>query len=176
MTMNNDFWDTAKGKQRLADASLLLTKIGAHHGNAVPSDLQVRTFAEELVDDYTLADALEAIRQFYMANDKSKWMGSAHVNSGMRTLRRKRIPEEAGIETLIERAGIDEQHMLTYRRDLINGIKHGYTVEQAHARAVSHANSLVIGAPPAKPRKPRQYHFAGRLDRMNLNDVIGETS
>ncbi|GAA6122596.1 hypothetical protein BPY_07040 [Bifidobacterium psychraerophilum] len=173
--MDEEYWTTARGKQRLADASLLLTKIGAHHGNAVPSDLQVRTFAEELTATYTLSDAMEAIRLFYEANVKNQWMSSAQVNAGIRALRRKRIPEETRIGQLMDTAGIDEDRMLAYRRDLIDGIKRGRSVEQAHEHAKTHASRLVIEAPPAKPSKPKQYHFAGRMNRMNLNDVIGET-
>jgi hypothetical protein len=174
MSMNDEYWTTARGKQRLADASLLLTKIGAHHGNAVPSDLQVRTFAEEMMPTYTLADAIEAIRQFYMANVKNQWMSSGQLNAGIRVLRRKRIPEETRIGELMDASHVDADHMLFYRRELIKGIQHGLSAEQSAQRASAKSKQLHIAAAPAKSRKPRQYHFAGRMNRMNLNDVIGE--
>lgn len=176
MSMNDEYWTTARGKQRLADASLLLTKIGAHHGNAVPSDLQVKTFAEELMSTYTLADAVEAIRQFYMANVKNQWMSSGQLNAGIRVLRRKRIPEETRIGELMDEAHVDADHMLAYRRELIKGIQRGLSAEQSAQRASVKSKQLRITAAPEKPRKRKQYHFAGRIDRMNLHDVLGETS
>jgi hypothetical protein len=174
--MNPQAWDTVQGKQRLADASLLLTKIGAHHGNAVPSDLQVKTFAEEMMPTYTLADAVEAIRQFYMANVKNQWMSSAQLNAGIRALRRKRIPEETQIGELMDAAHVDADHMLLYRRELIKGIQHGLSAEQSAQRASVKSKQLCITAAPEKPKRQRQYHFAGRMNRMNIHDVLGETS
>ncbi|WP_288805093.1 hypothetical protein [uncultured Bifidobacterium sp.] len=161
----------------LKETTLVLAKIRAHHGNAPITDLEARTFHEELRADATLPDALEAVRRFYAGNDKGRWMLSGDVNAGIRTIRKARIPEQAEIGRLMDQAGIDSEHALAYRRRLIKAISLGQPVAQAHALAVEAAHRQAIEAPkPAKPRR-KAYHFAGRgqtrIGAMSLKDTLG---
>ncbi|QIG78197.1 hypothetical protein BIBE0010001c01_00011 [Bifidobacterium phage BigBern1] len=161
----------------LKESTLVLAKIRAHHGNAPITDLEARTFHEELREDATLPDALEAVKRFYAANDQGRWMLSGDVNAGIRTIRKARIPEQAEIGRLMDQAGIDSEHALAYRRQLIKAISLGQPVEQAHVLAVEAAHRQAIEAPkPAKPR-PKRYHFAGRgqeqIGAMSLKDTLG---
>lgn len=161
----------------LKESTLVLAKIRAHHGNAPITDLEARTFHEELRADATLQDALEAVRRFYAGNDSGRWMLSGDVNAGIRAIRKARIPEQAQIGRLMDQAGIDSDHALAYRRQLIKAISLGQPVEKAHALAVDAAHRQAIEAPsPAKPRKKR-YHFAGRgqtrIGAMSLKDTLG---
>ena len=161
----------------LKESTLVLAKIRAHHGNAPITDLEARTFHEELRADATLQDALEAVRRFYAGNDSGRWMLSGDVNAGIRAIRKARIPEQAQIGRLRDQAGIDSDHALAYRRQLIKAISLGQPVEKAHALAVDAAHRQAIEAPsPAKPRKKR-YHFAGRgqtrIGAMSLKDTLG---
>lgn len=161
----------------LKESTLALAKIRAHHGNAPITDLEARTFHEELQADATLQDALEAVRRFYAGNDSGRWMLSGDVNAGIRAIRKARIPEQAEIGRLMDQAGIDSEHALAYRRQLIKAISLGQPVEQAHALAVEAAHRQAIEAPkPAKPR-PKRYHFAGRgqsqIGAMSLKDTLG---
>ena len=161
----------------LKESTLVLAKIRAHHGNAPITDLEARTFHEELRADATLRDALEAVRRFYAGNDTGRWMLSGDVNAGIRAIRKARIPEQAEISRLMDQAGIDSDHALAYRRQLIKAISLGQPVDQAHALAVEAAHRQAIEAPkPAKPR-PKRYHFAGhgqtRIGAMSLKDTLG---
>lgn len=161
----------------LKESTLVLAKIRAHHGNAPITDLEARTFHEELRADATLQDALEAVKRFYASNDSGRWMLSGDVNAGIRSIRKARIPEQAEIGQLMDQAGIDSEHALAYRRQLIKAISLGQPVDQAHALAVEAAHRQAIEAP--KPVKPRQksYHFAGRgqtrIGAMSLKDTLG---
>ena len=161
----------------LKESTLVLAKIRVHHGNAPITDLEARTFHEELRADATLQDALEAVRRFYAGNDSGRWMLSGDVNAGIRAIRKARIPEQAQIGRLMDQAGIDSEHALAYRRQLIKAISLGQPVEKAHALAVDAAHRQAIEAPtPAEPRKKR-YHFAGRgqtqIGAMSLKDTLG---
>lgn len=161
----------------LKESTLVLAKIRAHHGNAPITDLEARTFHEELRADATLQDALEAVKRFYASNDSGRWMLSGDVNAGIRAIRKARIPEQAQIGRLMDQAGIDSDHALAYRRRLIKAISLGQPVDQAHALAVEAAHRQAIEASkPAKPR-PKRYHFAGRgqtrIGAMSLKDTLG---
>ena len=161
----------------LKESTLVLAKIRAHHGNAPITDLEARTFNEELRADATLQDALEAVRRFYASNDSGRWMLSGDVNAGIRAIRKARIPEQAQIGRLMDQAGIDSDHALAYRRQLIKAISLGQPVEQAHALAVETARRQAIEAPkPAEPRR-KAYHFAGRgqerIGAISLKDTLG---
>ena len=161
----------------LKESTLVLAKIRAHHGNAPITDLEARAFHEELRADATLQDALEAVKRFYASNDSGRWMLSGDVNAGIRAIRKARIPEQAEIGRLMDQAGIDSEHALAYRRQLIKAISLGRPVAQAHALAVESAHRQAIDAPKtAKPRKKR-YHFAGhgqaQIGAMGLKDTLG---
>ena len=161
----------------LKETTLVLAKMRAHHGNAPITDLEARTFNEELRKDATLPDALEAVKRFYAANDTGRWMLSGDVNAGIRAIRKARIPDQAQIGRLMDQAGIDSDHALAYRRQLIKAISLGQPLAQAHAMAVETAQMQAIEAPrPAKPRK-KHYHFAGRgqaqIVTMSLKDTLG---
>ena len=161
----------------LKESTLVLAKIRAHHGNAPITDLEARTFHEELRADATLQDALEAVRRFYASNDSGRWMLSGDVNAGIRAIQTARIPEEATIGRLMEQAGIDSEHALAYRRQLIKAISLGQPVEQAHALAVEAVHRQAIEAPKAVKPRPKRYHFAGRgqsqIGAMSLKDTLG---
>lgn len=161
----------------LKESTLVLAKIRAHHGNAPITDLEARTFNEELRADATLPDALEAVRRFYASNDTGRWMLSGDVNAGVRAIQTARIPDEATIGQLMEQAGISSEQALAYRRELIKDTSLGQPIQQAHALAVEAAHRQAIEAPkPAKPRR-KAYHFAGhsqtQIGAMSLKDTLG---
>ena len=161
----------------LKESTLVLAKIRAHHGNAPITDLEARTFHEELRVDATLPDALEAVRRFYAGNDQGRWMLSGDVNAGIRAIQTARIPDEATIGQLMEQADISSKQALAYRQTLIRKATQGMPIQQAHALAVEAAHRQAIEAPkPAKPRK-KSYHFAGHgqtwIGAMSLEDTLG---
>ena len=172
-----EYWKSPQGAALERDAQVILARIGAYHGNSVPSPLQVRVFAEALRSDYTLPDAIDAVTAFYAGNDKGRWMQVGDVNTGIRAIRKNRIPENAQIERLMDQADIDSDHAFTYRRRLIKAIGEGKSLDQAHAIAVEASQRLVIEAPKPKPKTKPVLHFIGhgqaKAGDMNINDVIG---
>lgn len=161
----------------LKESTLVLAKIRVHHGNAPITDLEARTFHEELQSDATLPDALEAVRRFYASNDSGRWMLSGDVNAGIRAIQTARIPDEVTIGQLMEQAGIRSEQALAYRRELIKHAKLGKPIQQAHALAVEAAHRQAIEAPKPAKQRPKRYHFAGRgqsqIGAMGLKDTLG---
>ncbi|AKV55528.1 hypothetical protein BACT_1092 [Bifidobacterium actinocoloniiforme DSM 22766] len=159
----------------IADSTLVLAKIRAHHGNAAITDLEARTFHEELIPDATMRDAMEAVRRYYANNQTGRWMGSGDVNAGIKAVRKARIPEDAQIGRLMDQAGIDSDHYTAYRRRLIKGVQHGLSVGQAHERAAQEAKRLRIEPAQPKPRRKPTGHFIGRrVGDMDINRIIGQ--
>lgn len=175
-----EYWESPQGAVLERDAQTILARIGAYHGNAVPSPLQVRAFAEALRPDYTLTDAIDAVTAFYAGNNKGRWMQVGDVNAGIRVIRRTRIPENAQIERLMDQAGIDSDHALTYRRMLIKAIGEGKSLDQSHAIAVEASQRLAVEAPKPKQKTRPVRHFIGhgqaKAGDMNIQDVIGGTA
>lgn len=161
----------------LKESTLVLVKIRAHHGNAPITDLEARTFHEELLKDATLPDALEAVRRFYSANDTGRWMLSGDVNAGIRAIQTARIPDEATIGQLMDQADIDSEQALAYRQKLIREAKQGMPIPQAHALAVEAAHRQAIEAPKPNKMRHKEWHFAGhsmaRIGAGSLNDTLG---
>ena len=155
----------------LKESTLVLAKIRAHHGNAPITDLEARTFHEELRGDLTLPLAMEAVRRFYAADATGRWMGSGDVNAAARGVMSSAVPSEKRIGELMESAHIeDPDRMFAYRRRLVECIGSGMGVDAAHREAVGAARTLQLTSRPSKPKKPTSHHFAGRL---SLSDVIG---
>ena len=162
---------------KYSEAALVYAKIMTHHGNAPFEDSDAQQFWHELDDLVTLCDANAAVEEFYGSHPGTDWMRSGDVNILTRRMRAARIPEQAEIGRLMDQAGIDSDHALAYRRQLIKAISLGQPVAQAHALAVEAAHRQAIEAPkPAKPR-PKRYHFAGRgqtrIGAMGLEDTLG---
>ena len=81
----------------LKESTLVLAKIRVHHGNAAITDLEARTFHEELRADMTLGEALEAVKRFYADNSTGCWCGSGDVNAIVRRMRNESKPSDAQI-------------------------------------------------------------------------------
>ena len=89
----------------LKESTLVLAKIRVHHGNAAITDLEARTFHEELRADMTLGEALEAVKRFYADNSTGCWCGSGDVNAIVRRMRNESKPSEAQIARECEARG-----------------------------------------------------------------------
>ena len=162
---------------KYSEAALVYAKIMTHHGNAPFEDADAQQFWRELDDLVTLHDANAAVEQFYGSHPGTDWMRAGDVNILAKRSRAARLPEQAEISRLMDQAGIDSDHALAYRRQLIKAISLGQPVAQAHALAVEAASRQAIEAPkPAKPR-PKSHHFAGRgqaqIGAMSLKDTLG---
>ncbi|MFT8988510.1 MAG: hypothetical protein ABF966_09805 [Bifidobacterium psychraerophilum] len=53
-------------------------------------------------------------------------------------------------------------------------VNQGMPLDDAAAQAATKWRGHELEAPERKPRKHIGHHFAGRMNRMNLNDVLGE--
>lgn len=133
----------------LQESTLVLAKIRVHHGNAPITDLEARTFHEELYE-MTLQEALEAVRRFYADNSTGRWCGSGDINGIVRKLRNGAKPSEAQIGRECERLGLVEDQAWLYRRQRMMGRS------SDESRRVALAARDPLRLPPAKPKRRRE--------------------
>lgn len=133
----------------LQESTLVLAKIRVHHGNAPITDLEARTFHEELYE-MTLQEALEAVRRFYADNSTGRWCGSGDINSIVRKLRNGAKPSEWQIGRECERLGLVEDQAWLYRRQRMMGRS------SDESRRVALAARDPLRLPPAKPKRRRE--------------------
>ena len=125
----------------LKESTLVLAKIRVHHGNAAITDLEARTFHEELRADMTLGEALE---RFYAGNDSGRWCGSGDVNAIVRRMRNESKPSEAQIARECEARGLSADEAWLYRRQrmLGNGPEQAQPKSRSTARRFAGAQKL----------------------------------
>lgn len=133
----------------LQESTLVLAKIRVHHGNAPITDLEARTFHEELYE-MTLQEALEAVRRFYADNSTGRWCGSGDINAIVRKLRNGAKPSEWQIGRECERLGLVEDQAWLYRRQRMMGRS------PDESRQVALAARDPLRLPPAKPKRRRE--------------------
>lgn len=133
----------------LQESTLVLAKIRVHHGNAPITDLEARTFHEELYE-MTLQEALEAVRRFYADNSTGRWCGSGDINGIVRKLRNGAKPSEAQIGLECERLGLMEDQAWLYRRQRMMG----RSPDESRRVALTARDPLRL--PPAKPKRRRE--------------------
>lgn len=126
----------------LKESTLVLAKIRVHHGNAAITDLEARTFHEELRADMTLGEALEAVKRFYADNSTGCWCGSGDVNAIVRRMRNESKPSEAQIARECEARGLSADEAWMYRRQRMLG----NGPEQAQQQALTMRNPLELPA------------------------------
>lgn len=134
----------------LKESTLVLAKIRVHHGNAPITDLEARTFHEELRSDLTLQEALEAVKRFYADNSTGRWCGSGDINGIVRKLRNGAKPSEAQIGRECERLGLVEDQAWLYRRQRMMG----RSPDESRRVALTARDPLRL--PPAKPKRRRE--------------------
>lgn len=133
----------------LQESTLVLAKIRVHHGNAPITDLEARTFHDELYE-MTLQEALEAVRRFYADNSTGRWCGSGDINAIVRKLRNGAKPSEWQIGRECERLGLVEDQAWLYRRQRMMGRS------SDESRRVALAARDPLRLPPAKPKRRRE--------------------
>lgn len=153
----------------LKESTLVLAKIRVHHGNAAITDLEARTFHEELRADMTLGEALEAVKRFYAANDSGRWCGSGDVNAMVRRMRNELKPSEAQIAAECEARHLAEDAAWMYRRQRMLG----NTPQQAQQQALTARNPFEL--PAAQPKKrstARRFAGAQKLGAASLGSIL----
>lgn len=133
----------------LQESTLVLAKIRVHHGNAPITDLEARTFHEELYE-MTLQEALEAVRRFYADNSTGRWCGSGDINGIVRRMRNGAKLSEAQIGRECERLGLVGDQAWLYRRQRMMGRS------SDESRRVALAARDPLRLPPAKPKRRRE--------------------
>lgn len=152
------------------EAAAILSLINSHHGNAQWDDIQLEAFHSELRADMTQAEAREAVKRFYAANDSGRWCGSGDVNAMVRRMRNESKPSEAQIGRECERLGLSEDESWMYRRQRMLG----NGPEQSQQTALTQRSTL--GLPAAKPKKRSTVsRFAGasRPGMASLGSMLG---
>ena len=153
----------------LKESTLVLAKIRVHHGNAAITDLEARTFHEELRTDMTLGEALEVVKRFYADNSTGCWCGSGDVNAIVRRMRNESKPSEAQIARECEARGLSEDEAWLYRRQRMLG----NGPEQAQQQALTMRNPLELPAAQPKSRSTvRRFAGAQKLGTASLGSIL----
>lgn len=154
----------------LKESTLVLAKIRVHHGNAAITDLEARTFHEELRADMTLGEALEAVKRLYAGNDSGRWYGSGDVNAMVRRMRNESKPSEAQIARECEARGLSADEAWMYRRQRMLG----NGPEQAQRQALTMRNPFELPAAQPKPRSTAsRCAGASRPGMASLGSMLG---
>ncbi|MEE8702036.1 hypothetical protein [Bifidobacterium crudilactis] len=159
---------------------MLLQKASDFDGRNLTQTM-VDSWCEALRDYVTVEDAKQAVVEFYgdpkwAESNRRPWIMPADINARVKRIRETRSIDESQMQQLLEPFNLNADESWLARRKLLANLRDGLSEEKAVLKAVEQSRGYQIEQAPSKPRKPRQYHFAGRLDRMNLNDVIGETT
>jgi len=122
-----------------------------HHGNAVATDPEILTFAEELNPTVSLQEGLEAVRVWYAEHESGQWMSSGDVNKQVYKIRSANIPSEAEIGELVEADGVTAEEYFVWRRRLIHGITRRHeTKAQALTAASRETHQITQGEKTAR--------------------------
>ena len=149
----------------LKESTLVLAQIRVHHGNAAITDLEARTFHEELRADMTLGEALEAVKRFYAGNDSGRWCGSGDVNAIVRRMRNESKPSEAQIARECEARGLSADEAWMYRRQRMLG--------NGPEQALTMRNPLELPAAQPKSRSTaRRFAGAQKLGAASLGSIL----
>ncbi len=153
----------------LKESTLVLAQIRVHHGNAAITDLEARTFHEELRADMTRGEALEAVKRFYAGNDSGRWCGSGDVNAMVRRMRNESKPSESQIARECEARGLSEDEAWMYRRQRMLG----NGPEQSQQQALHMRNPLELPAAQPKSRSTvRRFAGAQKLGAASLGSIL----
>ncbi len=159
---------------------MLLQKAADYDGRNLTQTM-VDSWCEALKDYVTVEDAKQAVVEFYgdpkwAESNRRPWIMPADINARVRNMRKARGLDDARMQELLASSDLDADEMWMARRKLIANLRDGMSEQDAVTQAVRQSRGYQIESTASKPRKPRQYHFAGRIDRMNLHDVLGETT
>jgi hypothetical protein len=163
----------------LSDSDIM--KLGTAIAEATSNDLSdpgARMFAASLNPEITLNDALSLIVE---------WNGLPHFGNQLRPtdlneLWKQRKPAskltENQITDLLIAQGLEGDALWAGAAPAMvcRLVNQGMTLGQAVSKASARWRGHELPASEHKPRKHIGHHFAGRLDRMNIHDVLGETS
>ncbi|MFT9059713.1 hypothetical protein [Bifidobacterium aquikefiri] len=156
---------------------MLLQKASDFDGRNLTQTM-VDSWCEALRDYVTVEDAKQAVVDFYGdpkwgEGNRRPWIMPADVNARVKRIRETRSIDESRIQQLLEPYELKADEAWLARRKLLANLRDELSERQSVSKAVEQSRGYQITAVPEKPRKQKQYHFAGRIDKMTLNDVIG---
>jgi hypothetical protein len=138
------------------------------------SDAGVQLFAASLVPEMTLNDALRMLSLWNRQPHSWSRVAPGDLNELWRMQRPAARLTRNEIDTALIQAGLDGDALWLAARQVPKLVNQGIPFTQAVAQAAEQSRGRVLEPPERKPRKHIGRHFAGRIDHMNLNDVLGE--
>lgn len=138
------------------------------------SDAGVQLFAASLVPEMTLNDALRMLSLWNRQPHSWSRVAPGDLNELWRMQKPAAKLTRNEIDTALIQAGLEGDELWLASREIPTLVNQGIPFTQAIARMADKWRGHELEAPERKPRRHIGRHFAGRIDRMNLNDVLGE--
>jgi hypothetical protein len=127
--------------------------------------------------DVTLANCKAAVAVWYgMPHDYSRIMPGDVVAVIKAKRPASRLTENQITDLLIARGLTGDELWAGGAPAMVRRlVNQGTPLDEAVGTAADKWRGHMLEPPERQPRKHIGHHFAGRIDRMNLNDVLGET-
>lgn len=138
------------------------------------SDAGAMVFASSLDRRMSLNDALHALAEW-----NSRPHGFYRVQPGELTaIWKGHKPSsklsEAEIGRMLEPLDLSADELWAARRALIANVDRGMPARQALSTALDMARGRQLPSKPAKPKRTHTPHFAGRLGKGDINQILGK--
>ena len=124
----------------------------------------------------TLSQCLAALAEWHTRHHDFGMIAPEDIVEIIKAHRPSTRLSEAEIGRMLEPLDLSAEELWAARRALIANVDRGMPARRALDEALDMARVHELPAAEPKPRKRIGHHFAGRMNRMNLNDVLGETT
>ena len=140
------------------------------------SDAGVQLFAGSLVPEMTFDDALHMLAYWNTLPHSWNRVTPGDLNELWRMHKPAAKLTKNEIDTALIDVGLDGDELWLAAQQVPKLVNQGIPFPRAVAQAAEQSRGHILEPPERKPRKHIGHHFAGRIDHMNLHDVLGETT
>lgn len=124
----------------------------------------------------TLSQCLAALAEWHTRHHDFGMIAPEDIVEIIKAHRPSTRLSEAEIGRMLEPLDLTAYELWAARRELIRGMNSGLARDMALARALDAAHGRQLPSKPAKPKRTHTPHFAGRLGKGDINQILGKES